>query len=183
MGFHACNLDDVLFFASLLNPQVVSKEELQRDVDNDPIPYMLLNSGAGGPIIHFKREKWLIHFSQYRRTSFDIDQIKKPFKTDEKQGVLRVSFARWSEAPHQAAIYFDKKGELLTVISQTEKGFFALIEKLNATGINVDTQPQMRVHFSMMVTMQRILQKKFLLPYEELFWDEVIPVKPKKRKK
>lgn len=54
--------------------------------------------------------------------------------------------------------------------SMTERGFDALTQKLNDCGFGLPAEPQIRVHPTMLVTAERILNTKLELnPYEKLF--------------
>ncbi len=60
--------------------------------------------------------------------------------------------------------------------SLTDRGFDALVAKLNKYAFGLETEPDIRVHLSMLVSIKHILGKKIQLnPYEEVFKIEPTP--------
>lgn len=45
-AFQSFGPDDIFFFATEKNPDIEDESEVQEDIENDPLPYMMLLSGA-----------------------------------------------------------------------------------------------------------------------------------------
>ena len=175
-AYQSFDPDDIFFFATELNPRVESDETLIEDVEKNPVPYMLLLNGGRIPITVNKNDELLMLFSEHEHESVDASQLKDHFKVEYNGGVFRITLKKWDEPPHLAAAYFDEAEKRLVVTSITDKGFSGLTQMMNRHGLDFPTEPQIRIHLSMLVTAERILKKKISLnPYERLFTPESTP--------
>lgn len=78
--------------------------------------------------------------------------------------------------PHFAVAYYDEGEAVLMLTSMTERGFDALTQKLNGYGLGLPTESQIHIHPTMLVTAERIFNRKLELnPYEKLFTAESSP--------
>jgi hypothetical protein len=175
-AYQSFDLDDIFFFATELNPGIDSEESLTLDVEKNPIPYMLLN-GAMMPSTVNKDDELLILFSEEERESIDTEKLRADFKVEYSKDVYRFSISTFDNFPHLAAAYFDEHTNRFVVTAMTEKGFGSMIKALNKNDIEIDEEPQIRIHPSMLATTEKILRKKLQLnPYERLFEAESSPV-------
>jgi hypothetical protein len=168
--------DDIFFFATELKPEIEDEQELLANMEYNPIPYMMLLSGANLPMI-YNKEDHLVHvMAEYHLDSINTKLLTKSFKTEYNKGVYRLSLKSWSEPPHYSQAYFDEKKEMIVLSSMTDRGFIALAEGLNDFGFNFSADPFLRVNLSMIATAADILKKKItLIEYEDLFTKETSP--------
>ena len=167
--------DDIFFYATELHPHkcMESGEDIMADVEENPVPYMMLLSGAAYPLI-FHKEDQIVHvMAGYNDDSFDTGSLDKHFKVEYAGGVYRITLKRWGGHPHFSTAYYDEKREVLFISSMTDRGFNALVNRLNAYGYNLSGEPDIRVNISMLNTAEKILRKKIrLYEYESLFTTE-----------
>jgi hypothetical protein len=176
-AYQSFDLDDIFFFATELNPGIDSEESLTLDVEKNPIPYMMLLNGAMMPSTVNKDDELLILFSEEERESIDTEKLRADFKVEYSKDVYRFSISTFDNFPHLAAAYFDEHTNRFVVTAMTEKGFGSMIKALNKNDIEIDEEPQIRIHPSMLATTEKILRKKLQLnPYERLFEGESSPV-------
>ena len=172
-AYQSFDQDDIFFFATELNPRIDGEEELMKDVEKNPVPYMLLLNGGRIPQTVNKKDELLILFSEHEQESIDADQLKEHFKVEYNEGVFRISLNEWDKPPHLAAAYYNEDEKLLSFTSMTDRGFSAHTRKMNKHGFDLSLEPQIRIHPSMLITAERILKKKLdLNPYEKLFTPE-----------
>jgi len=162
--------DDIFFFATELKPDIADDQELLANLEHNPVPYMMLLSGANYPLTYNKGDQ-LIHVSaEYDLETINTKSLTKSFKTEYNKGVYRLSLKRWSEPPHFSQAYFDENKKIILLTSMTERGFKALAEGLNAYGYNFSADPFIRVNLSMIITASDILKRKIMRnEYEDLF--------------
>ncbi|MEO8764781.1 MAG: hypothetical protein ABI416_10860 [Ginsengibacter sp.] len=175
-SFSSFGPDDIFFFATELNPAIETEEALMADVENNPIPYLMLISGSTYPLIINGKDEILQVFAEHYLESFDSTGLEKDFKIEYARGIYRLSLGAWGGPPHFAQAYYVEERELLLVNSLTERGFQNLVKKLNQHGFGLPTEPDIRVHLSMLVSIKHVLGKDIRLnPYEEVFKIETTP--------
>jgi hypothetical protein len=109
-------------------------------------------------------------------TSVNAEKLEKTFKVEYNQDVYRLSLNEFGNFPHLAAAYLDERKQLLIATAMTEMGFKAIVDALNKNGINISEEPLIRIHPSMQVTAELVLNKTIQLnPYEKLFAPESTP--------
>jgi hypothetical protein len=168
--------DDIFFFATELKPEIEDEQELLANLEYNPVPYMMLLSGANLPMIYNKEDQLVHVMAEYDLDSINTKLLTKSFKTEYNKGVYRLSLKSWSEPPHYSQAYFDEKKEMIVLSSMTDRGFIALAEGLNTFGFNFSADPLLRVNLSMKATAADILKKKItLIEYEDLFTKETSP--------
>lgn len=174
--FLSFDADDIFFFATERNPRVEDGDTLLEDVEKNPVPYMLLLLGAGHPITVDKQDEIVMLLSQCDVKTLDPESLRNDFSIASQSGVYRITLKKWDEPPHLAAAYLDQEENLLTVSAMTDRGFAALVEKLNEHGSKIPADADLRVHPTMIITAEDILKKKIELnPYEGLFPPESTP--------
>lgn len=168
--------DDIFFLATELKPDIVDEQDLLANLEYNPIPYMMLLSGANSPLIYNKEDKLIHAMAEYDLDTIDTKSLTKSFKTEYNKGVYRLSLKNWSEPPHFSQAYFDENKKIILLSSMTDRGFRALTEGLNEFGYNFSIAPFLRVNLSMLTTASDILKKKIRLnEYEDLFLKETSP--------
>ncbi len=164
---------DIIFFGQETDPYnkwIDSGEELTEDVENDPVPYMMLLTGAFYPFIFHKEYQMVNCFTDYDIDDFEPPDYKKDFKIEYNDGVYKLSPDKWSEYPHFAEAYYEENEYVLFLCSMTDLGFEKLIQLLNKYGNDFDEIPDFRVNSAMIVVAGNILQKEIKVNiYESMF--------------
>src|SRR5690606_6991403 len=175
-SYQSFDEDDIFFFATEVDFHIEDEEMLRQDVERNPVPYMLLLTGSRFPVTFNKKDELLILSSDHDLGSLDPEPLKENFKVEYNARVYRLSLKRWDAMPHFAVAYYDEGEAVLMLTSMTERGFDALTQKLNDYGFGLPTEPQIRVHPAMLVTAERIFNRKLEVnPYEKLFTTESSP--------
>jgi len=165
--------DDIFFFATELKPDIADEQELLVNLEHNPIPYMMLLSGANYPLTYNKGDQLIHVTAEYDLDTINTKSLTKSFKTEYNKGVYRLSLKNWSEPPHFSQAYFDENKKLILLTSMTDKGFKALAEGLNEYEYNFPAEPFIRVNLSMIITASDILKRKIRInEYEDLFSKE-----------
>ncbi len=171
---------DIFFFATELNPDMEEAGEVPAHVERNPLPYMMLVSGADYPLSYHKEDELLFLLAEHDLEGLDTAGLKKSFKTEYEQGVYRISLKQWDEHPHFAQAWFDEEKKLLLFSAMTHRGFDRLVKDFNAFGHNFPTEAFLRVHMSMLTTTSEILNKDVVLnEYLDLFQQDSDPDKDK----
>jgi hypothetical protein len=179
-AYQSFDADDIFFYATELNPQIDSEESLLQDVEKNPVPYMMLLTGARMPVTVNKTDELLIIFSEQEVESIEVGKLKDDFKVEYNSDVFRITIPKFEEPPHLTAAYFDEMENRLVVSSMTQKGFDGLVKKLKQFDFDISAEPQIRIHPSMLVAAERILKKRLT---ENLFSLESTPEQKKELEK
>ena len=162
--------DDIFFFATELNPDISDEDDLLSDIKNNPIPYMMLISGANYPLVANKNDQIVHVLAEYDMENMDTGSMKDSFITEYNRGVYRLSLNKWNEHPHFSQAYFDETNKSVLISSMTDRGFKALVNGLNKYGYDFSDEPLVRVNLTMLRTASEILRRNIdLLKYEKLF--------------
>lgn len=165
--------DDIFFFATELKHDIVNEQELLANLEHNPIPYMMLLSGANYPMTYNKRDQLVHVMAEYDLDTINTKSLTKSFKTEYNKGVYRLSLKNWSEPPHFSQAYYDENKKIIRLFSMTDRGFMALVGGLNEYGYNFSSEPFIRVNLSMIITASDILKRKIRInEYEDLFSKE-----------
>jgi hypothetical protein len=165
--------DDIFYFATELRPDIEDEEEILEDVQNDPIPYMMLLSGANHPLTFNKKDQMVQVVSEFKLDHINTKDLRKSFKTEYSNGVYRFTLKEWGEFPHYANAFFDENRRIILFSAMTDRGYRALAAGLNAYGHHFPDEPFICVNTSMLVTAQEILKKELVLnEYDHLFHRE-----------
>lgn len=168
--------DDIFFFATELKPDIDDEHMLLENLESNPLPYMMLLSGGGAPLV-FNKEEQIVHvLAEHELESINTKKLTKTFITEYNKGVYRLSLKTWSGYPHFSQAYYDENKKILVLSSLTDRGFSALVEGINEYGFNFPSDPLLRVNASMVLSASDILKKKIrLTEYEDLFVKESTP--------
>lgn len=153
---------DILFFGQEIashNRWIETNEDLAWNLENDPVPYMMLFAGALYPFTFHKEHQVVNCIADYTTNDFDPAAYKKDFKTEYNNGVYKLSPYKLSEHPHYCAAYFDEEEDCLFLSSLTDYGFEKLAQLLNKYGNDYNKKPDYRVNTSMMVITKDILNR------------------------
>lgn len=175
-GFSCFGPDDIFFFATELNPTIETDDALMADVENNPLPYMMLISGSRYPVTMNGEDEILQVFTEQHLKSFDSNALKKEFKVEYAQGIYRLGIEPWNESPHFAQAFYVEEQEKLVLSSLTDRGFDTLVAKLNKYTCGLQTAPDIRVRLQMLLSIKHILGKELQLnPYDAVFNIETNP--------
>lgn len=177
-AYQAFMPDDIFIFASELNPRKVigSDEDIMADVENNPVPYMMLLSGAAYPVTVHKEDPILQVMAEYDLDEFNTKGLEKNFTIEYSDPVYRLALKRWSGYPHFASAYYDEARKVLRLHSMTDRGFMSLVDRLNHLGYDLPPEPDIRLTMAMSMTIHKILKREIQLnEYESLFKKEESP--------
>lgn len=162
--------DDIYFFATELNPDITGGDEIIKHIEDDPLPYMMLLSGARMPLLVHNDDLIVHTVSEFEPGSFSSARFSADFDEEYNNGVYRLSLKEWDGEPHKAYAYYDEAGASMLLSAMTDKGYDALARKLISLGEDAPAEPFVRVGLSMLTTASDILRRKInLVPYEHLF--------------
>ena len=162
--------DDIFFFATEINPAIENEEEVLVDIENNPMPYMMLLSGSNYPLTFHKEDRVVQVMAEYDLNAMNTKGLTKDFITEYNDGVYRLKLKGWNEQPHFSQAYFDENNNTLLLIALTDRGFSALVVALNSYGYDFSDKPFLRVDPAMVLTAGDILKKKIVLnEYEGMF--------------
>lgn len=168
--------DDIFFFATELDRRIETEEDIIRNVEKNPLPYMMLVSGANFPITMHKQDPLTQVYSEYRVDQIDSHVLKKSFTSEFSHGVYRFTLKRWGTHPHFAQFYFDEKKKIVLLSAFTDRGYLALVNAMNKLDFSLPEEPDIRVNTSMLITSKKILTKEIKLnDYDHLFHIDTPP--------
>lgn len=171
--YKSFEIDDIFFYATELNSRIESEDDLINDINNDPVPYMMLLSGSELPVLYHKNYQILINQGENDAKFFDKQKDFKKFEIESVGNIFRYSLKDWSEFPHFAQFFYDEEKQIILLKSMTEKGYAKLAKALISEGIKVSEFPDVRLNLTMLNTTEEILKKRIgLNPYENLFSKE-----------
>jgi hypothetical protein len=168
--------DDIFFFATELDRRITSEEDIVQNLEKNPVPYMMLLSGANFPITVFRQDQMIQAYAEHSVEKVDTVALKKSFTSEFSHGVYRLSLKRWGDHPHFAQIYYDEAKKIVLLTASTDRGFLTLVNTINPFGFEFSEEPDIRVNMSMLITSEKILRKKIRLnEYDNLFHIESSP--------
>jgi hypothetical protein len=165
--------DDIFFFATELRPEIEDENEITEDLENNPVPYMMLLSGANYPLTFHKSDQ-LVHVrSEYNLEAIKTKEFRQSFKIEYNDPVYRLTLKNWGGHPHFAHAYFNELEKVIVLTAGTDRGFLALVAGLNQHGCNFSEESFIRVNPSMIITAKDILNRDIDLDeYDKLFHKE-----------
>src|SRR5690606_16963261 len=157
------DVDDIFFFASELNLDISCDEELVEALNRNPVPFMMLITGAAYPLTLHKKDEIIFAIGDLDVPSFDLDVLKSYFKIEYAPEVYRLTLEGWGEFPHYATGYYHEGAGQLLLTAMTDRGYSALVAQLNDGGLDLPDDPEVRIHVSMLKTAKDILKKDISL--------------------
>ncbi len=176
VAYKSFQLDDIFFFATELDRRLELEEDIARSLDKNPVPYMMLLSGANFPLTVHKQDQLIQSYAEYPVVQVDTLELKKSFTSEYSNGVYRLSLKRWGSHPHFAQVFYDEKKKIVLLTACTDRGFTKLVDAINQFGYEFDPEPDIRINMSMLITSEKILKKKIKLnAYHNLFQVDTPP--------
>nr|MBI1231188.1 hypothetical protein [Cytophagales bacterium] len=176
VGYNSFDADDIFFFATELSDGVIDEETLIANLESNPIPYMMLLSGAAYPVTFHKEEELVQALTVYDAVALTMEGIEKSFEVEYTQGVYQLTQIGWGEFPYFNKAYYNELDKELVLQSTTDIGFRNLTRAMAKYGVEADDDPNIRVHMSMLTTVKKILGVEIILnEYEEYFREAAQP--------
>jgi hypothetical protein len=166
--------DDIYFFTTELHPDKWPENEsdIIDSIQNNPVPYMMLLIGSSSPRVFNGKDKMIQVLDEYYGIDFPIKGMEKQFIVEHSSGVYRFKLKKFDGPPHFSSAYYNEAEKSLLLYAMTERGYSALIEKLNSLGYSFPDEPMLRVNMAMMYTAGKILKKKIRLQDYDLLFDQ-----------
>jgi hypothetical protein len=172
MGFTP---DDIFFFATEHNPTLETEDDICEDIEDNPIPYLMLLSGATYPAtVTPENDLIAMTVSETDLENIDTDQLREKFDIKYSANVYKLSLKGWGETNHRAIAYYSEEEKLLQLTAMTQRGYDALSLAFQSAGFQVSPEPDILVSPIMFITTSDVLNKELvLLRYEKLFDDQI----------
>ncbi len=175
VGFLSFDADDIFFFATEQNPSIESDEDLLDDLEQRPLPYMMLMHGANYPVT-VNNDDLIIHMAgNFHCPTLTPDELQKDFNIEKapNKALYMLGLKHMEEFPHMAIAYYDQQNSLLQLTAMTAAGYEKLRIAFVKQGILTDGFPEIAVKPSMLITAGDILRRSIeVFPYEQYFEQE-----------
>lgn len=169
--YPAFDVDDIVFFATELNPALESLEDIQADVESNPVPYMMLITASTIPDSAYRGARVVDVWSEHDLDHFETTQaLREDFEVEYTEGVYRLTKKDTDESAIRLSAYYNEAEKTLMCQATTDPMYAELIESLNRHGFNISDEPQVRVSPAMLITLEKLLRREVRLnPYDDLF--------------
>lgn len=175
-GFCSFNVDDIFFYATEINPAIESEPDLIKDINDNPVRYMMLASGATLPLVIQENHEVVQVTGEGITNKFNVQALKKEFRVEFADSIFKLSHAKWSEPPHFAEAYYDEESRDTLLYALTDKGYHEMAVLLNARGLDIPEEPDVRLHLTMSHVIKKVLKRMpELNPYAHLFEQQKSP--------
>jgi len=176
VSFKCFSPDDIFFYAAELNPVIESEADLTEDIDENPIRYMMLTAGSNYPLIESRGHEVVQVYGEGRSADFDIQKLKSEFKVEYAESVFKLSHPVWSEPPHSSEAYYVEESGVVSLTALTDRGYQEMSSLLKKHGVDVPSDPDIRIHLPMLTLMEKVFKKRpELHPYTRLFETKTSP--------
>jgi len=170
ISFQSFDSDDVFFYATELNRSIKSEDDLIEDVENNPIPYMMLMTGSNFPLVCHGEHEVVQVIGESYSAIFEIQALKNNFRVEYAEGVFKLSHDVWSDPPHFAEAYYVEDNGTMLLSALTDLGYLEMAKLLKAYGIDMSFDPDIRLHLPMLTLIKQLLKKEpELNPHSRLF--------------
>jgi hypothetical protein len=155
--------DDIFLFATEIRSDIEDEAAILEDVENNPIPYMMMLSGANFPLTYHKNDQMVQVMSEFDLDSINTKELRKSFKAEYNNGIYRFTLNNWGEYPHYVNAYYYERKRIIILSAMTDRGFRALAAGMNSYGYDFPDESFIRVNTSMLVTAKDIFKKKEII--------------------
>jgi hypothetical protein len=167
---------DVFFFAKQLNSKIVFFNEVPDLIESNPMPFLMVWSGAELPATFYKKEMVVFNKSEYYVKDFSFEKYEEDFIIEKKYPRYMLSLKRWHTFPHFAKCFYHAKKNRFLIISMTKRGYDALISALNKRDNNFPINPEILATPAMLFVVKDVLNIDVEInPYEKHFQKETSP--------
>ncbi|SFD65387.1 hypothetical protein SAMN05518672_102808 [Chitinophaga sp. CF118] len=168
--FQGFNSDDIFFYATELNPAIESETDMMADLDDNPVRYMVLACGSNYPLVVQQEYEVVQVTGEGTAIGFDVQALKKDFRIEYAEQVFKLSHEIWSNPPHFAEAYYEEETGKTLLFALTDRGYREVFVILNAYGMEVPAEPDIRLHIPMGIVIKKALKRTLdLNPYSRLF--------------
>ncbi len=122
---------DLIYFAKLFDSDVVTMDDACRQMERNPLPFLLLAKMGNAPHIVTKKGLRRITYclSTIQRHSLDPDSLNDTFFVKKSGSLYQLRPKRWHRAPHFCEAYYDAKKSCLTIAAATRVGYAKLVKE------------------------------------------------------
>jgi hypothetical protein len=168
--YKSFDADDIFFFATELNGDLETVDDMLNDLEANPIPYMMLTVGSGFPNIMHGNFETVNVAGEANTIITDTQSLKDEFRIEYVPHVFKFSHAKWSEPPHLTEAFYDENNDTLSVYGLTDQGYEQVVKILNKYGFSLPPIRSIRLHLPMLMTINKLLKKPLEInPYSHLF--------------
>ena len=172
--FQSFNRDDILFYATEIDdrePHLIA-ENINEIIETNPIPFMMLYSGARYPATYHGDMRLARHYSEYE-LPVETEQLRDQCDIATVEDVSKITLPDWEAFPHFAKAYYDHLDEVLYIEAMTLPGFATMADLFHDYGYPTAPIPELRVNMGMLTTASHILKREIQFgPWEHLFSTE-----------
>lgn len=169
-GYKGFLPEDVFFLGAELDPEIEIWQEVQENIDKDPLPYMLMLSKSEIPLTAHKDDLLLYNISEFDAGAFKSELPGEEFRREYSSGVYRYSLKNYEDHPHFAQVYYDEQLHILIFSAMTSRGYEALMEAFCPYAPDLPSEASVVVTLLMLSYASGVSGKKIELnEYEELF--------------
>src|SRR6185312_15694823 len=170
IAYKSFSPDDIFFFATEINPEIESEEDLTADMEENPILYMMLAAGSNYPLIKSRGHEIVQVSGQGHSGDIDVQALKSGFTVEYVKPVFRLNHAVWSEHPHSTVAYYHEELGTVSLAGLTDAGYHEMALLLKKYGLVVPADPDIRIHVPLLKTMETVFKKRPQIdPYYHLF--------------
>jgi len=167
---------DLLFFAKQLNSKIPSFNEVPDLIESNPMPFLLVWSGAELPVTFHKKDLVVFNKSELYIKDFSLEKYEEDFIIEKNHPIYMLSLKRWHSFPHFAKCFYHATKNQLLITSMTKRGYDALISALNKRENNFSINPEILVTPAMLFVVKDVLHIDVEInPYEKHFQKETLP--------
>jgi hypothetical protein len=176
ISFQSFSSDDIFFYATELNSAIESDADLLADLDDNPVRYMVLACGSNYPLVVQQDYEVVQVTGEGTYTGFDVQALRKDSLVEYAEGVFKLSHEVWSERPHFAEAYYEEASGKVLLFALTDRGYRELSGLLISHGMEIPTEPDIRLHIPMGIVIKKALKRTLdLNPYSRLFETRTSP--------
>jgi hypothetical protein len=168
--FRSFDREDIIFYARELDHSLESDSDITEHIEEHPLPYAMLWSGATLPRVVYKDHMIRHVAARYIDDDFRSEMLDQHFGKEFVDNVYKLLLKNWHTHPHHAKAYYDEEENILHLTAMTIKGFEKLVDALNDSGYDLPTEPHDNVSHSMRYIASDILKREIKInPFENLF--------------
>ncbi len=163
IGYKSFSPDDIFFYATEFESTIESGVDLAKDIEDNPIRYMILAAGSQYPLVQSRGHEIVQVFGEDFSDEFEVQALKKEFKVEYSKSIFKLSHKIWSEAPHFAEAYYEETTGIVRLFALTDLGYEKVTGILHEYGIRISTEPEIRIHLPMLNMIELALKRGIVL--------------------
>lgn len=170
IAFKSFSPDDIFFYATEINPWIESDADIMLDIDENPVQYMILAAGSNYPLLEMRGHEIVQVYGEARSSRIEVESFRKEFTVEYAESVFRLRHAVWSDPPYSSDAYYVEESGSVFLIGLTDVGYHEMSLLLKKFGIEIPTDPDIRIHVPILSVMEKLFKKRPQLdPYAQLF--------------